>query len=371
MTKHSIDTRITVTVSELPSLIKSAAASGRTIMIHGSPGIGKSDACWESADGIRIKHGLKTVAMLSDIAKLTNPEEHLGLFDVRLSQCDPVDVGGLPYADKELGIQRRLVADWFPSTDRADIPDHGILLLEEVVSAPPAVQAAAYQLTLDRRIGDKKMKDGWSVVLTGNLMTDGGVVHKMPTPLANRLIHVYVRSDNDSWMQWAIDHGIEPVLIAFLRFRPELLNTFNSHVEKRSKDHAFATERSWHAVNDLLKADAGVHPALVAGAVGNGPATEFAAFREIWQSMPNIDAILMDPTRAPVPTDTAVKYAVTTALASRCTGDNFDLICQYIERMEPTYTIMTIKDCAQRKGGEVTSTRAYIHAVTKYAEYLS
>lgn len=365
----AIDTKIQVTVSELPGLIETAAAAGRSLMIHGSPGIGKSAATEQAAHQLGAKHGLANVAMLSDIGK-TDPATHFGLFDVRLSQCDPVDVGGLPYADKERDIQRRLVADWFPSEDRTDIPDHGMLLLEEVVSAPPAVQAAAYQLTLDRRIGDKKMKDGWSVVLTGNLMTDGGVVHKMPTPLANRLLHVYVRSDVDSWTTWAIDSGIEDVLVAFIRFRPELLNTFSKHVETKSKDHAFATERSWHAVNDLIKVDAGVHGALIAGSVGNGAAIEFNAFRDIWRQMPNIDGIMLDPTGSKVPEDVAVRYAVCTALASRATGTNFDIILDYVTRLPAEYTVMTVKDCMQRKKGEITSTKAFIQFASKYADLL-
>lgn len=364
MSKQVIDTKITVTVSELPALIKSAARSGRSLMIHGSPGLGKSFATHEAAK--QLGDG-KTVVQMGETS---NPANEFGLFDVRLSQCDPVDVGGLPYADKELGVQRRLVADWFPSTCRQDLPEQGMLLLEEVVSAPPAVQAAAYQLTLDRRIGDKKMKPGWCVVLTGNLMTDGGVVHKMPTPLANRLLHVYVRSDNDSWTQWALDNDIEPVIIGFLRFRPELLNTFDEHVRTKSKDHAFATERSWHAVDALLKADPGAHPALIAGAVGNGAATEFAAFREVWQSMPSIDGILMDPSGAPVPQDSAVRYAVCTALGSRATRDNFDLIAQYVERMPAEFAMMTVKDCVARKQGEITSTAAYLKLASKYSQYL-
>lgn len=365
-----IDTHVTVTAGDLPGLIATAAAAGRALMIHGSPGIGKSAATYKAAQTMGASVSCPDIAMLSDIGKV-DPATHFGLFDVRLSQCDPVDVGGLPYADKERNVQRRLVSDWFPSTDRDDIPDHGMLLLEEVVSAPQAVQAAAYQLTLDRRIGDKQMKPGWSVVLTGNLMTDGGVVHKMPTPLANRLIHVYVRSDNDSWQKWAVDNDIEPVLMGFLRFRPELLNTFNNHVEKKSKDHAFATERAWEAVHDLITADQNAHPALLAGTVGNGPATEFAAFREVWQQMPSIDGILMDPKNAKIPEDTAVRYAVCTALGSRVAKDNFDLIVDYVERMPAEFTMMTIKDCINRKQGEISCTKAFVHVATKYAEYLN
>lgn len=364
MSNATLDTKMTVTAGELPQLIASAAKSGWSLMIHGSPGLGKSAATHRAAQV--MAYG-KNVVMLGE-SRI--PSEEYGLFDVRLSQCDPVDVGGLPYADKELGIQRRLVADWFPSTDRHDIPDQGMLLLEEVVSAPPAVQAAAYQLTLDRRIGDKKMKDGWCVVLTGNLMTDGGVVHKMPTPLANRLIHVYVVSDVDSWTDWALDNDILPELVAFIRFRPELLNTFNKHVSEKSKDHAFATERQWEAVNDLLKAEANPHPALIAGCVGNGAAIEFRAFRDVWASMPSIDGILMDPSGAPVPEKSSVRYAVTAALAARATRDNFAAICQYIERLPPEYAVLTVKDCMRRHGGEITSTAAFIAAARHYREFL-
>ena len=371
MAKQQIETRIEVTAGELPELITTAAAAGRALMIHGSPGLGKSQATAEGARQEAKRLGLSTdLVMLSDVPRLQEPEKRYGLFDVRLSQCDPVDVGGLPYADKERNIQRRLVADWFPSEDRTDIPEYGMLLLEEIPSATQAVQAAAYQLTLDRRIGDKKMKDGWCVVLTGNLMTDGGVVHKMPTPLANRLIHVYVKSDLQSWTAWAIEHNIEPVLIGFLRFRDELLNTFKDHVERKSKDHAFATERSWEAINDLITANPNVHHALLAGSVGNGPATEFLAFREVWQSMPSIDGILMDPANAPVPEETNVRYAVCTALGSRATRDNFDAIVEYVDRMPPDFAMMTVKDATARKGGEITSSPAFIKMASKYAEYL-
>lgn len=360
---NAVDTRITVTAGELPALIVTAAKAGRSLMIHGSPGLGKSAATHE---GARVLAKGKDVVLLG---QSKHPENEYGLFDVRLSQCDPVDFG-LPYADKERGIQRRLVPDWFPAEDRDDIPEHGMLLLEEVVSATQAVQAAAYQLTLDRRSGDKAMKPGWCVVLTGNLMTDGGVVHKMPTPLANRLIHVYVRSDNDGWTEWAIKHQIEDVLVGFLRFRPELLNTFNKHVESKSKDHAFATERSWEAVNDLIVADPNVHPAMLAGSVGNGPATEFAAFRRVWASMPSIDGILMDPEGAPVPEKADVRYAVCTALASRATRDNFDVIAQYIARLPDEFAIMMVKDVVTRKKSEITSTTTYLKLAVKYQDYL-
>ena len=363
----AFSTHITVTAGELPQLIRDASLAKRPLMIHGSPGLGKSAQAYQAAEDLRDVFGLERVVELGDT---TNALTDFGYFDIRLTSFGPEEYG-LPSLDVERGVQVRNPVDWFPSTDRTDLPDRGILIFEEAVSVGPAMQATMYQITHERRLGNKRMKPGWQVVLTGNLLTDGGQVFKMLTPLANRLIHVYVVSSVDGWTKHAIDHNFEPVLIAFIRFRPELLNTFATHVEKKAKDHAFATERSWECVQDLIRVNPNIHPAMLSGSVGNGPATEFNAFREIWQSMPNIDGILMDPANAPVPTDTAVRYAVCTALASRATGQNFDLICQYIERMPTTYTIMTIKDCAQRKKGEITSTRAFIKCASQYGEYLS
>lgn len=360
-TAVSIDELSKLTAEQLPDAINLAIYASRPLMIHGSPGLGKSDAAAQAARDQADKRGLTQVAMLSDVAHLTDPKGAYGLFDVRLSQCDPVDVGGLPVADHERGTQGRLVPDWFPSTERADLPDYGILLLEEVVSAPPAVQAAAYQLTHDRRIGDKVMKEGWTVVLTGNLLSDGGVVHKMPTPLANRLMHVYVRSDVDSWCRWALTHNIAPEIVGFIRFRPDLLNNFEQHVKNKQTGHAFATERSWAMTSDLVGdgANSAVVAAMVAGTIGAGPAMEFSAFRKVWKEMPNIDQIMMDPNGAPVPDRGATAYAVSAALAGRAKPDNFSTILIYAERMPREFMMMIVKDSARRNRA-VMSTSAFV-----------
>jgi hypothetical protein len=360
----ALQTKVTVTAGDLPQLIVACRKAGRPLMIHGSPGIGKSAAIHAA---VKQLAGKRRVALLGEFE---DPDNEFGLIDQRLTNMGPEEFG-LPVADKVTGVQRRLPVDWFPSTTRTDLPDEGILLFEEVVSAVQAVQAGTFQITHDGRLGDKSIKPGWSIVLTGNLMTDGGVVHKMPTPLANRMMHVYVVSDVDSWTDWALGHGISDELVAFIRFRPELLNTFNNHVKEKSKDHAFATERTWHVVDDLIKADANPHPALIAGAVGQGPATEFGAFRKTWSSMPSIDGILMDPAKAPVPGGAAVRYAVSTALASRATRDNFADVCQYIERLPAEFAVLTVKDCMRRHGGEITSTSAFLKAAQHYREFLN
>lgn len=375
-TAVNIDELSKLTAEQLPEAINLAIKAGRPLMIHGSPGLGKSAACMQAAHDQAKLHGFvntgdPAVAMLSDIGHLADPSRTMGLFDVRLSQCDPVDIGGLPVANHEQGTQGRLVPDWFPSTDRTDLPDYGLLLLEEVVSAPPAVQAAAYQLTHDRRIGDKVMKEGWSVVLTGNLLSDGGVVHKMPTPLANRLMHVYVKSDVDSWCRWGLTHNIAPEIMGFIRFRPDLLNTFEQHVKNKQTGHAFATERSWEMVNDLTKdgQDSAVVASMVAGTVGAGPAMEFSSFRKVWKEMPNIDGIMLDPHQAPVPERGATAYAVSAALAGRASQDNFSTILIYAERMPREFMMMVVKDSA-RRNPSVMSTAAFVKFSSTHSDLI-
>ena len=369
---NAIDTRVQITAEELADQIVAAYALKRPLMIHGSPGLGKSWQAYRAAEQLAAAHGLTNVKQLGDAF---TPETDYGYFDVRPVNFGPEEFG-LPSLDKERGLQVRNPVDWFPSTDRMDLPERGTLIFEEAVSASPAVQTTMFQITHDRRLGDKKLKPGWQVVLTGNLITDGGVVFKMPTPLANRMIHVYVRSDLESWTKWAIDYGIEDILVGFVRFRSELLNTFSKHVESKSKDHAFATERTWHIVDDMLKQekalDRKLHPALYAGVVGNGPATEFNAFRGIWESMPSIDGILLDPHGSPVPDKASVRFAVSTALASRATAKTFAAVLAYADRLPDDYTIMIVKDCMHRKGGEITSTEAFIRfaATPKYADLL-
>jgi len=360
---------------QLIATLNHAYAAKRPILVRSAPGIGKSASMLASAGFLAGSLGLLGVAQWG--TELVTPAQWFGYTDVRLSQCDPVDVGGLPYADDERGTQRRMVPDWFPSTDRTDLPEFGYLVLEEIVSATPAVQAAAYQLTLDRRIGDKVMKEGWQILLTGNRLSDGGVVYKLPTPLANRLIHLTVETDATVWRQWAIDAGIDNSLVAYIALRPDMLNTFEEHVTKKQKGDAFATERSWHIANDIIVTSPpeDVMFSLVTGAVGAGPAADYIGFRAIWQNMPSIDHILLDPKGAPVPSDVATQYAVATALAARATKDNVDNVLTYAdrfrhERSAAEITALCVKD-VMRRTPQCASTAAFNMWAARNADMLS
>ncbi len=170
------------------------------VMIWGPPGVGKSQ-------------------LVSQVAK----KHDRTLIDIRLSQMEPSDLRGIPFKDGDK-------VEWAVPSMLPDAQKHGaegILFLDEITSAPPSVSAAAYQLILDRRLGDYQIPDGWAIFAAGNRQGDRGVTYSMPAPLANRFSHYDFDINLDDWVHWAYQTGIDERVIAFLRFRPDLLFDFD------------------------------------------------------------------------------------------------------------------------------------------------
>jgi MoxR-like ATPase len=287
------------------NLITAAFNADLPLFIWGPPGIGKSDFVRQAAE------------------RAGWTEERKAFIDVRLSQMEPVDLRGLPVPDMAARKTDWLPPTWLPF-EGSDWPESGVLFLDEASSASPSVQAAAYQLVLDRQLGEAKLKKGWRLVLAGNRVTDGGVAFRLAMPLANRMLHVEAQASVDDWVCWAIDHDINEDVIGFVMFRPNLLSTFNEAL--KSKDTAFATPRSWAMVSTILKtqADSGsgtnseTTEKLIAGTVGQGAALEFAAYRKLKEKLPDIDAVLQGQGKSVKCADKAdVRHVITLALAFR------------------------------------------------------
>jgi hypothetical protein len=191
----------------------------------------------------------------------------------------------------------------------------GILFLDEITSAPPTVSAAAYQLILDRRLGEYEVPDGWVIFAAGNRQGDRGVTYTMPAPLANRFSHYEFDVHLDDWVTWAWKHNIDERVIAFLRFRPELLFDF----DPAHNPVAFPSPRSWefshralqkfHDTSDLL---IGALQACVGPAAG----IELKAFVDNLDNLPDIDAIIAGEDIG-VPKEIDLQYAVASALVGR------------------------------------------------------
>jgi len=261
------------------------------VMLWGPPGVGKSQIVAQ----IGARHQAPVI-------------------DIRLSQMEPSDLRGIPFRVGD-------VVQWAVPALLPDAARHGprgVLFLDEITSAPPAVSAAAYQLILDRRLGDYRIPDGWVIFAAGNRQGDRGVTYAMPAPLANRFSHFEVTVNLDDWAAWAYAHSIDERLIAFLRFKPELLFAFDA-ARTLVGEMAFPSPRSWEFAHRALQ-KFGDSPQLLVGAlsacVGQAAGVECAAFIDSLDRLPDLDAIA-EGREADVPDEIDLQYAVAAALAGR------------------------------------------------------
>ncbi len=261
-----------------------------------------------------VNHNLKLSAMIwgppgigkSSIVAQTAQAHDLEMIDLRLSQLAPTDLRGLPVADHTDGVSRWYPPEFLPRTGR------GILFLDEVNLAPPAIQGIAQQLILDRRVGSYAVPDAWFIWAAGNRKEDRASVFDMPAPLANRFIHLVVEPDFESFKAYALAHGIHEHLLAFLSFRPALLHKLDP------QQPAWPSPRSWMMANALYRAELDMAPV-----VGLGAASEFSAFVSIFRRLPDIAEILKGKgQQIPFPKEPSLCYAVTAALTTRATSLN-------------------------------------------------
>lgn len=298
----------------------------------------------------------------SDIVRQTATDLDIGLVDVRAILLDPVDLRGIPSIRD--GRALWAVPDFWPRTG------NGILFLDELNAAPPSVQAACYQLVLDRRLGEYVLPEGWSIIGAGNRETDRAVVNRMGTALASRFEnHINFDVSLDDWCTWAFTHGIAAEIVAFLRFRPELLHKMPTGAEK-----TFPCPRTWSFVNRILGRNPGTETEfeLYQGAVGEGAATEWTAFLRTYRSLPNIDAILISPAASPVPAidKPDVLYATVAALTARAKPDNFDRVITYLDRLPREFGVMGVQDSILRNREGLANTRAFVEWATRNPDLL-
>lgn len=291
------DTR-TVRLSEAAKYLKLHFKAKRPAMIWGPPGIGKSDLVATIVDnyadsGLRAK-----------------------LIDVRLPLWEPTDIKGVPYYNPSENTMSWAHPTELPNKNMADNYDIIVLFLDELNGAAPSVQAAAYQLVLNRRVGEYVLPDNVVVVAAGNRDTDKGVTYRMPKPLSNRFVHYEVRVDFNDWVNWATDHAIHPDVVGFLTHKKASLYDF----DPKSNDRSFATPRSWSFVSELLY-DVGTNFSdeeitdMVSGCVGEATALEFKTHRAISSKLPNPTHILHGTVTELVNCEISAKYSLATSLA--------------------------------------------------------
>lgn len=329
---------IEVSPKQLKSALRACIQANRPAMIWGAPGLGKSSIVQALAD-----------------------EDFEGrMWDYRLGQKSIVDLTGVPFVDQEFTDSPSLT-HFAPPAEFPQNGSDGIFFWDEITTALPALQAAAYQAIHDRRVGEYRFPEGVRMIAAGNRESDRGVVFRMPTPLASRFIHFTLRSDINEWSEWAVASGVPIELVMFLRFRPELLHRF----DPKSAEQAFPCPRTWEFVGDLLKtnADKQTEYHLIRGTVGNDAAAQVLAFLKIFRELPNVDAVIMDPDGAAIPDKADVLLALCGALASQVDDGNFDRIARYAARLDREYGAFLMKDCVTLKP-ELQHTAPFVKWVT-------
>jgi len=266
--------------------IRKAIQTRRPVFLWGPPGIGKSD-----------------------IVKQIGEDAKREVVDVRLALWEPTDIKGIPYYNADQG---KMV--WAPPSELPTDPEStAIIFLDELNSAPPAVQAAAYQLILNRRVGTYELPKGVDVVAAGNREGDRGVTYRMPAPLANRFIHLEAKVDFDDFQEWAVMNNVHPEVVGYVGFAKQDLYDF----DPKSPSKAFATPRSWVFVSDLLKdddCDIDTLHNLIAGAVGDGLAVKFMAHRKIAGRLPKAEDILKGKVKDLQIKEVSAMYSLTVSL---------------------------------------------------------
>lgn len=311
----------------LKETIKSLFPITRTLSIEGSPGGGKTTIVHEVATEL----GIPCI------------ERHMPTM--------LVEDFGILFPDSTDKLNYKL-PDWFPVKGQA--PEAGILLFDDRNQAGPDLQKVLANICQARTLHGVPMPDGWMVVSTGNRQADRAGANRVLSHLRNRETVIELETHLDDWTSWAINAGVKPEVISFIRFRPGLLHDFDPQRDQN------ATPRSWvEGVSDVL----GTVPAeaefeCFKGAVGEGAAAEFVGFVRIFRKLPNPDAILLNPTTADVPKDPATLYALTGAIAQRATESNFERVCTYAERMPPEFSVLMVS-IAARRDPDLANTQAF------------
>ena len=286
---ENIATR-TIGPNDAKKSILRAFKKKRPLFISGPPGIGKSDI----------------------VSQITNSFENSKLIDIRLSLWDPTDIKGMPYYAANDNTMKWAPPMELPDAAMAKKYKTIVLFLDEMNSAAPAVQAAAYQLILNRRVGTYVLPDNVLIVAAGNRDADKGVTYRMPAPLANRFVHLELKVDFDDWFQWATENKIHTDVVGYLTFSKKDLYDF----DPKSPSRSFATPRSWSFVSELLEDDDDENTTtdLVSGSVGEGLAVKFMAHRKMASKLPNPSEILKGKVTELETKEISAMYSLTVSL---------------------------------------------------------
>ena len=309
-------------------------------MAWGDPGLGKTEIVESVADDLGD--------LGRDLLPASDNDFGWQVVYADLQTRDPADLGGLPWIESGRAIRCR--PDWLPTEGR------GILFLDELPQSGVANMNIAASLIRDHRIGEHVLPPTWIVLCAGNHQHNRAGTTTMPSHVRNRLVHLTIEADVNAWAAWAARRGIAPILLAFNRYRAS-----EFHHRFSATENAYPSPRSWAMADRVLqlKLPEDLQRECVAGAVGGPASADFAGFQRVFRSLPDIDAILLNPSAGPLPEDPMTAYALMGVLAHRATPRNFDAVVRYLDRLpEQEFSVVCVLDATARDE-RLTLTAAY------------
>lgn len=343
---------VTTTLAQAAKLVKRCFRADLVCMLHGSPAIGKSDI----------------------IRQIAN-EYNLAVIDIRLAQCDPTDLNGFPSVTN--GVASYSPMDLWPldkdpryNGKPTPLPagKHGwIIFFDEITSAPPAVQAAAYRIILDRQVGQYDLHKSVAICAAGNLVSDNAVVEEMSTALQSRMVHCEVTPHLPTWLDWANKNGIDTRIRAFLNFKENLFYRFDPDHD----DKTYPAPRTWHMLSKLIK-DESVSSedlVLVAGTIGQGAAMDFISFCEVYGKLPTFEEILSNPDGFKLDrSDIAVKWAISTMISDKMESANIKACLTALDYIGVEFAHVAVASAAGRLGPAIAANPIAVKWIVEYSK---
>lgn len=317
------DSKFTISPKKAKTYLEPILRANLCPILTSSPGIGKSTIAKELAKQFNLK-----------------------LIDIRLSTIDPLDLTGFLVPDKEAGRANYLPPSTFPLKDDP-IPEGysgWLMLLDELTSAMPTIQAPAYRLILDREVGEYELHPNCLVMAAGNSVKDNAVAYKMSTALQSRMIHFELKVNSEEWIEWAIENKLHPSVIAYVEHKPTVLSAFDpSHADK-----TFPCPRTLEMLSKVLQHLTGTLHAysnvpIFAGTIGEGAGLEFRSFLEVYKDLIKFETIITNPTTAPIPDEPSALFALTGVIGERANDENINDVMTYVNRIPVEHQVSSIR----------------------------
>lgn len=337
------------------AVLSIATQAGIPAVLWGEPGIGKSAQIEQMA--AKLNRHLETV-----IASLR----------------EPADFNGLPLIDA--GKTHMAAPSW---AEKLAQISNGILFLDEISTAPPAVQAALLRVVLDRVAGDIQLPENTSIIAAANSAECAAGGWELSPPMANRFLHLEWAVDRDSWHSWMSGgntfsnisilpddwkNGIQAaksLISSFIKTRPSLLHAMPADDDQRGQ--AWPSPRTWDmsakalAAAESIQADEDIMMYLLSGLVGQAPALEFLAWkREL--DLPNPEDLLRNPESLKLTPRSDRNFAILNAVTSAVLSNNtaarwtagFKVLAEAVKQEAADLAAATARTLAQNKPNGAT-----------------